>query len=582
MTEVNNILSSTGQAIRFKLDGPITGVEGIEGFTDKVTGEDQFKFIEKEFRFTTDAINWGNWIELTDQNLQQIDIKPQFDFDIEYRYTRRGSEGGEIEWCWINLNTVKADTNCGEAFSDSIFAQFFNCCCDQEVLNWCTNVLEKVYASGIVSKSLVRNQNRNLNNEDRDYIDFWRSITCYFALFVAYARKFENLDQEQSLLTEYLTQRGMYLSSDQPLDSMQTLMKRYHNQISKRSTIRMVQSSEEIDGELLRLTSYDAHQDEFLFSSSNSKTCGWSVNQNSPLFRTIHNQLDLIKIYNIPKDAQIASEVFPLINEDACTLVNSSSSLGSVGVSAAVKEPPILEITPVISQKSGISVGGILSQTQGLFEEGLFEEGLFEQGSTPGQNAEDFKVIVSSNITYALSFYMKTTDLSAKISVSGLGFDGLDRVVNPLNLGVTTGGLSVTKLSNVALNKITLPKVDQWYYVRVILFNSSQRFIDDPEVLKTSLGVGNNLKMSNSMIRFAPEVVLDNTNSDIAPSTKISLKNIEFKPLNTDYGKGFVGGTSLIETWMKNNSLQLNEEDINQAVRNDLIPYKMGFVNNFI
>jgi hypothetical protein len=76
--------------------------------------------------------------------------------------------------------------------------------------------------------------------------------------------------------------------------------------------------------------------------------------------------------------------------------------------------------------------------------------------------------------------------------------------------------------------------------------------------------------------------VLGNTNSDIAPSTKISLKNIEFKPLNTDYGKGFVGGTSLIETWMKNNSLQLNEEDINQAVRNDLIPYKMGFVNNFI
>lgn len=565
MEVVNNIASEVGESILFKLDGPINSVQSIVGYTDSTIGEDQFKFFDKEFRYTLDGINWGEWITLSNVNLQQIAIQPSYDFDIEYRYTRRGDVGGELEWCWINLETVKAEIACGEGFSGSVFAHFFNCCCDEEVLKWCTNVLRKLYENGIVSQTLIRGQNRNANNDDRDYIDFWRSITCYFALFVAYARKFEQLQDNDFLLSKYVRDRGVFTKNNQSLIDLQWIMKNHFTEINQRGTISIINTKDQgsqLDGELLRLISHNSAQDEFLFAISNNRTCGWTVNQHSPLYKGIQNQPNLIKQFKIPRTWSTATDIFPLVNPQACTLTQQGDDV-------------VLEITPVSASMSGISVGSLIGQTEGVFEPGLFEEGLFEGAGSSNQPIEPFKTNIDPSIDYHLSFYAKTNDLSAKITVAGLGFDAFNQPTNPETLDLLTSG-------NVGLKKVTLPKVDQWYHIRMIVFASSQRYVDSQDILRTSLNVGDNLKMSNAMARFASEVVLDNTNSDIAQSTVLSIKDVEFSPVKTNYSKGIIGGMSIAEIWLKNNSLQYDEQQVENNIRNYLIPYKMGLTNNFL
>lgn len=50
----------------------------------------------------------------------------------------------------------------------------------------------------------------------------------------------------------------------------------------------------------------------------------------------------------------------------------------------------------------------------------------------------------------------------------------------------------------------------------------------------------------------------------------------------TEYGKGLVQGQSLIETWIKNNSLQFDQSEIKSNIRNNMIPYRMAIKNNFL
>lgn len=565
MAIVNNILSEVNDTILFKLDHPVNGINSIIGYTDFTIGETASVFFEKEFRYTIDGINWGEWIALSDATLQQIQVLPTHDFDIEYRYTRRGDAGGLLEWCWINLECDKAQINCGPTFQSSVFSFFYECCCDEQVLGWCINVLRKLYQKGIIMDAMTRNLNNNQNDEDRDFIDFWRSITCYFAMFVGYARKFENFQNNSRLIRKYISTRGISLTNNQSLIEMQFIMSTYYKQINQRGTFSIINKSTDgatIDGELLRLISYDRIKDEFLFAVSNSITNGWIVNMHSPLYKGIQNQPRLIKQFNIPQTWSSAEDVFPLINPQACDLVD-------------IDGQAILEINPVDGQLSGISIRQLIGQSQGLFEEGLFEEGLFERSDNTFEIQERFKIIVDPSIDYELSFYVKTTHLSAKLSVVGFGFDLADNINNPETVNIFTSG-------STALQQITLPKVDQWYHVRVILFSSQQPYIDDPAVLKTNINAGDNLKMNDLIARFAPEVVLDNSNSDIDPLTTISLKDVHFKPLSTKYGKGFVGGVSLIESWLRNNSLQLSNQQVDEAIRNYMISYKTALINNFL
>lgn len=580
MSTQNNILTQPNQYIVFKMNTPVTSISSIDGYTDETVGEDASVYFERYFRYSIDTINFSNWIQLTDTSLQQIQFEPHYDVVIEFKYIRVGDSGGQLQWNWTNLECSKVQKQCGSVFDQSIFSTFYDCCCNDDVLIWCSNVLNKLYDKGILMQAMTRNQNQNQNQEDRDFIDFWRSVSCYFAMIVSYARIFENIDQRKELLRSYLNARHLYVKNTQGLSDMRMLMKNRFKIIRKRgtlsmtSTLRFVEQSsyintlfdQDIDGEFLRMISFNPIKDEFLFSVTHENNIGLSINQHSPLYKGIQQQSMLVKLYNIPNNWTNAEDIYPIINPSKCTALGS---LDDVVLSIA---------TPEQGQVAGIGIGEGIFGGAALFEPGLFEPGLF-QGDIGDQIDffNKFTTIVDNSIGYQLCFYAKVSDLSVKLSVVIHGFDLNNQPIQPSSLDILSSGDQ-----NVALSKVTLPKTDQWYFVRVNIYKSTQAYQNNQQLLKPSLLEGNHLKMSDFISKLSPEIVLDNTGADVLDKQTLELKQVQLLPLMTEYGKGLVQGQSLIETWIKNNSLQFDQSEIKSNIRNNMIPYRMAIKNNFL
>ena len=531
MAVVNNTFSEIGDSAIICTDGPTTGISAISGYTDDVDGVTGTRLFTKEFRYTTDGINWSEWQDLTNLNLQAISIDPSYDFNIEYRYTRAGTDDtGLLTWNWVNIQATYVASTCGDVFNNSVFSRFLDCC-DEDVLNWCINVLEKLYKPGIVSQSLVRGKNQNANNEDRDYIDFWRSITCFFGLIVNYARQFENLEDNQLLLEMYLEARGIYLHNDHTITELQGLMSGFYNIINQRGT-RRVGTDGANEGELKRMVSFNPNVDEFLYGITDHRSNGWTLNLHSPLYRGVTNQEALMKAYDqIP--GQTVSERYPLLNAGSCALVTEG-------------DDEVLRCTTVLGQKTGIGASPI---------------------------AADDRIVIDPSLPYQIDFEAKVSDLTAKLSVRVYGFDVSGGTIDP-------DSVQLISPTNYALEKFTLPKIDEYYHIRVILFPYSHVYVDVPEITKTSMNAGTNLKCFSNINSIFVEVTLDDEGSDSAGN--LFIKDYKFGLLNTDYSKSFVGGSEIAETWLKNNSGRYSDNDVDRATRDYLIPYHVGIVNNFI
>lgn len=531
---VNNTLSKIGDVLVISTDGPVTDIDNILSFTDSVSGETGTRFFDKTFRYTTDGVNWSEWMELSAFNLQNILIDDSYDFDIEYQYTRAGTDDtGLLEWHWTNLEMSSVSNVVPDVFVNSIFYKFYKQLCDREVLNWSVNVLGKVYEPGIVSKSLIRGLQGNVNEEDRDYIDFWRAITCYFGLFVGYARKFENLNEIDFLLEEYLLSRGLYVGNNESIEDLQELMSTFYKQIRERGTKSMSQ----IDvngqqGELMRLISFNPLTDEHILGITDERSSGWTMDTRSPLHKDVMNQESVRKQYDIV-EGKTASELYPLLNSGSCSMITEGDDY-------------VLRLSPVAADKTGIGASTITA---------------------------DLRTNVDPNLPYQIRFFAKADDLSAKITLRVLGFDSSGAAADPQTV-------ELIPVSIVSMNKVQLIKVDEYYLVRAIIYPHNHIYVADDEIIKTSLSDGVNLKFDPDTTSVFIEVTLDNTSSDCTGD--LYIKDYSFQLLRTDYGKGFVGASSIVETWIKNNSGRYSNEEINAIMRDYLIPYQSGMINNFI
>jgi len=80
-----------GDAILISLQEPYNNVVEVIGFTDEVLGEDTSCFYNKTFTWGTDGISYSDWVELSDLNLQGIQLNPTEPFWIEYKYEQFGN-----------------------------------------------------------------------------------------------------------------------------------------------------------------------------------------------------------------------------------------------------------------------------------------------------------------------------------------------------------------------------------------------------------------------------------------------------------------------------------------------------------
>lgn len=559
MAIINNTVSLEGESLVFSNKLFTTDILTINGYTDDVVGATGSEYFNKFFRYTTDGVVWSEWRVLNESNLQAIVINRKYDFTIEYKYTKTGAGSTVLTWNWTSLNITLNNTPCGVVYKDSFFNTLLDSCNSSNVLNWSVNVLNKLYHPGIVPKALERGSEENINEEDRDYIDLWRSITHFFSMIVNYGRELENLPNNQELLRQYLEGKGIYVRPNETLEDLQFIMKNRLKQVRERGSLLIIEPKkyndqnqlERVDGELLRILSYDSTVDELMFAVSNNKTCGWNINLHSPLYKGVQNQPGLVKYLASAPDYEPGQTCEQQLYD--CFLVNTAE--------------PIEETLPIIAgSEVGYEVDGgftaiVIEKTTGQ------KSGIGFTGAPQSKHVKS----VDSSLPYEISFLAKVTDVSIKIGVSLFGFDQSGNVANPTSF-------NTQQSNNVALDKVQLPKANEFYLVRIIVYPFTTSY--DSQIAKSSLNEGFNLKFDSKTTGIVPEIVIDDTDSD--SSGELSLANLEVKLSRTEYGKGFVAGGQLCEMWVKNNSPQHSDEDVTQIVSKTLIPYKMGSVINFI
>lgn len=531
MAIVFNKSTEIGDVIVIKTGVPIVGIVTLTGFIDNTEGEDSNKFFEKTFRYSNDGVSYSDWVELTQENIEDIQFDISDTFTIEYNYKRVGiSNIDELTFNSITLEGQFAEPICGSAFKNSIFGRFLGDCNNLCSLNWSINVLEKIYAKGLIPDYIERGNNSS-NVEDKDFVDFWRSITHYFAWFVCLARKFANFHTNEDFLREYLVQRGLSVCIDTEYLDLVYLRANFLDEIRQRGTIQIAKIKQSIelldesvslsdsdseipfeytkivDGELIRLICKKQH-DEFLFNLCSDENIGWNIGNSSPLYRSQHQHLNLNKAY---EDYTFDLSKYPLINGTLVELVEESG----------LKSIKLVQDT---------GIGGILNTDKFIFvNKSVDYEITFE---AKGQGSFDFGVFAfdSGNNLVEIKSYL-----------------GLD--------------------NNYFFENQSLVQDDKYYPVRGYIYSHSA---SNDLQQQLSLGFGNHLQFKdNNVVKIIPYIFC---NSD-----DILVRGLKINPINTPFSNGFIQTPNMIHIWGSNRNLDLSQKKLNQFIGKYLIPYNSTF-----
>lgn len=571
MAIVANRTTEVGDVILIEVDVPLVGLTALVDFTDTVVGDTATRYFNKRFRYQADGINWSSWIDLTVANIQAVNTDPSSPFKIEYRYERVGDPLGELRFDDATLEATRQfpPAECGPTYKDSVFNRFFDCM-DNEVMQWCLNVLEKLYRSGIVPQYITRGGTSNLNAVDKDYIDFWRTIACYFALFVKYARTFESFRQDDFLLREYLKNRGMFLCDETEYLDLLHLMNHFWDEIRQRGTQLMLIPKgttlsdgrvKEADGEFLRLICWHMC-DEFIFSLTEPENTSWTVNSGSPLFTGLHKHANVVRGYaknagamsDLPQEVDLAE--YPLHNSGAVSVVNDTDNDG--GAIEAIS----------------VSSGGVTS-------------GIGLPHNTPVASVTDDQwnkaIVMDPCLDYEVTFWVK--------HVSGTGT--IDFTMNMYNetrsygpyrhMSAYLGGpYRVSFFEGLDITDLCA-QTGKWYLVRGILFGlySPLKFSSDRNAFVSyDSNIGFHLHQSRYNFYYGSACKgLPGVSTDVAGNVRIA--NFAVRPLKTPHSVSFINLNKWINIWANNNNGEYTKSDIDQIVRQYLIPYDTQFKINW-
>lgn len=545
MAVILNTVSEIGDILIIRVSTPILGLLYLSDFTDTVVGETASKYFTKTFRYSVDGgSTYSDWLELTNDNIEGIEVEPVNPFLVEILYERSGTDTtGLIEFDDVTLNGVYEALSEPDLYSKSIFAQFvdfWGLC----VLNWSLNVLEKLYR-GIVPKYVDRGSTDNVNWEDHDFLDFFRSITHYFAIFVCWVRNFENLESNDTLLTKYLASRDLYTCGDEDLTDLIYLMNNFFDEIRQRGTMQIAMEKEsstdesssvsdssslveeyikQVDGELLRLICKQS-TDEFIFCPFRT---GWFLDSVSPLYRGTNFAYNAIKGWELSQNFMDLSK-YPLVNSQYCSIITD----GSWDV---------------------LSIAGVPNSTQ---------SGIQASDNTYG-------IVVSPYMNYEITFWVKQTVLEQVLDFYCKAYDQNGNEINLEN--IINGASDTSFFYHEQLNQ-----ADQWYFVRGILYNKDESLISGDQL---DIGFGNNLRLVEDVVYIVPEFyVNNNTGGDYS---SVYIYDFKIRPLNFDNSIVFLGLQNLIITWMKNSSGAYSDDQVTEIMRKKLIPYNSALINYFI
>lgn len=518
---VNLSVSTIGTAVTFTYETPLRGLQDITTFVDNTTGEVPVtKFFEKQFRFAMDGVKYGPWYPLTLLELQtrihpggMIPLKN--DLVLQFQYIRRGTDPAGVitvddltvggTWSFTHLQVLD--------FEDTVFEdvawtdEFFN-------MVW-LNLMNKTYKQGIVPKFMIRSAEAEY--DDDHYIVLWKSLSYYFALFIALVdNKVTHLIDNEALLAEYLRQRSLLLCGDEDISVFQDIAAKSYDEVRRRATIGIVHQDgthlapavNPRHGELLRFICYDIVLDEFLFEYIKG---GIYIDTNWPTYYGLTNHLQVNKA---PENTQ---DILDLALYDI-------SNPG--GVVLAV------DGTKNVAEIKGGPEYLALKETK-----------------------------VDSSIAYEVTFFVRA---NAPFSVYVEAIDEGGFVFPTQN--IENGGFT-----NAFFTNFTPPDTTPYYFFRGIIFDDAAPFLTSPDC-NLDIGSGRHLKIAEPVKRLKIKI----QNESLSAGDTINIWDLKFRPLLNQQGSEFINGIDMANIWLHNNNLRYSSIDVERKISQYLLPNNAG------
>lgn len=543
----NNTATAIGDVIEFSGSLPMMGVTALTGLVEGYTGETASRYWQKEYKMTTDGLNYPpTWTALTSSNLAAESVSTSNLVNFKFRLTRVGSDAtGNLEYNSIQVQGAQSLDSSTSAFEDTVFDYFFDSPHEAEILQWCISVLEKCYIPGIVPIYHVRGKNKNANGEDDDYISFWRTVCCFFALTVAYARRFENFYLDPSLLRNYLQERGAYICSHMSLQDMQYVMGNLYDEMRKRGTglvgMRkgdIINTSGDllpVDGELLRLLCISDTQ-ELVFDHAEPQNVAWFIGDSSPLYQSLENHYPANKMHSNSDIGYDATEVakFP--------------THGTVSTAVDGSENVIEIAAPPSGERYGIGYDTANALVDELTADNLIQ--------------------VDSNQGYLFEFEYKGSD-DTRLTC------GIE-CVNSQLIGNKTRNLSVPSvyLEDFAVSKLepSTSGASIWSKVSILLYPKGTSYSDAIKEAHPQLSGVNNLQIWGTDSAYCmPQIY--NDNSDGVVTDPLKVRNITFTPMSTtNTPSGHIGVQNWYNIFYTKNASEYTDVQLKDIMERDLLP----------
>ena len=540
MAVVNNTLSAIGDVLFVQTQANIAGnILSLTSYTDDLVGETADRFFTKQFRVSMNGVVFTSWMDLTTPNLNSVSGLTGGIVYFNFAYTRAGTDPtGLLEFIDVIVDgTIDAFVCSGVTTHLSIFDGYS--CGNVYTAELCNNLLKKLYERGIVPEYIERGDGVT----DTDYVAFWRSVACYFSMFVSFAKDFDNIINKTDWLIEYLREKGMFLCADDSLlEDLQYLAGHFYDEIRKRGTIEVIRpkgfirvdlSTVPVDGELLRLVCWSTCE-EFLFALSKPERRGWCMRQSSPMYRHTLFEEQFIKGYENTKFVVDLSK-YPLINS------------GNVFVSPR-------------PDPEGNSSGMMI-----LDSSGLTSADVMGIGGSSNRNG----ITVSPYLDYEITFWLKVNRVHADyIPKFTFGVNAFDCNLGSYNMqAITSPGTSIQ--NNFASN-FSLAKQHVWYFVRGIVYAYNTDSMNSPND-QINLNIGQNLKfISESVTKIVPKIVL--VGQDVG-SSQAWIWDFKVRPLRTNYSNGFLNAANLLHIIAKNKNAKYSNEISENIIRKFIVPY---------
>lgn len=550
-----NVLQNIGDALLVNVSPQINGTIQFNSFTESLIGLTANRTVEREFRILNNSVFWSEWKPLTNANLSAQTYYVDNTITLQVRYTRTGSDtSGVIEFQDIQIQGVRlADATPMPIVNSSIFADVFGTQFFHDVSD---NLFKKLYFRGILPTYITRAENVE-ESEDSDFIDLFYSVARFFAMMIAFGKRFEDFKDDFNLMREYVREYGIYFDENTiTLNELQYLASHYYDEIRRRGTAMIFNHKgdtlpggevAEIDGELVRLLR-NKRENEALYENIQLDKIGWCLGQCSPMYRGTCASVALNKTKEETQDFQSLDDFF--------TTNQSMLSIQPDG------DRKVLRINPISN-----------SVWAGL-------------GRNDNANVSENLYVADSGMDYEITFAIKVTQRTSNSKIM-FGVEGFDVNKRKL-LDAFTFPNGYTTDENFFNVSLTHFKLNEWYYVRGIVHAySSERYPQS----KTNIGIGTNFYFNNKFLTYIlPRILVSGS------STSVELWDYKIRPLvrgtnilpkigtgiDDSHSLGFIESSRILYAYLRNKNNNYSEQQITSIIERYLLPYNSTTMLMFI